>query len=303
VVAASCAGWTLSAGHFRRDYDRRLYTDGAVSASSGFGAAPDAEDPARYGEITAVHGVVEEGSEVSMGIPLLGRSLLTGWIGWNGLRTSSTVGAGRFFPTGRWDAAVFAVEAGDSGRGDMDDLGVLLGFGLADVEDRIKPLPRPSTRLGGKVSVSVGGTATGSDVGFSMVRVESRVARTWGRRNRLSAALGFGGGDRFPEARWIATGKDLALTGQYAREVRGRFGAGATVSFSKPFHSTRRGVWQGSVFVDRARVWDGPARDKTGLGCSFFYRFWRFPLPLGMKLTRSLDDHDSQVSAAMGGRF
>ena len=42
---------------------------------------------------------------------------------------------------------------------------------------------------------------------------------------------------------------------------------------------------------------------KTGAGASFWYKFWRFPLPLGFSSTYSFDDHDPQVSAALGGRF
>jgi hypothetical protein len=57
------------------------------------------------------------------------------------------------------------------------------------------------------------------------------------------------------------------------------------------------------VFVEAGRAWDGIGRDKEGVGASVFYRFWRFPLPLGFTVTRSLDDRDTQVSAAVGGRF
>jgi len=102
-----------------------------------------------------------------------------------------------------------------------------------------------------------------------------------------------------------ATGRVSALSGAYAREFRGDSAAGAGLTYSHPFRITRRGIWQGMLFVETARAWGGSAASgsKTGAGAGFWYKFWRFPVPFGFSYTYSFDDTDAQATAAMGGRF
>jgi hypothetical protein len=107
-----------------------------------------------------------------------------------------------------------------------------------------------------------------------------------------------------PDNQLLATGRMTALQGTYSREYRGPTAAGASLSYGKRLGTLRWGSLQGLIFAEEARAWfHDVSRDKNGVGVSMFFTFFRFPLPLGVSYTYSLDDHNGTVSGAIGGRF
>ena len=199
---------------------------------------------------------------------------------------------------------MLGLRLGRGGFDAADGLGAMLGFGLADLDERLLPLARPRFDWAARASWAHAARWTGSEFAYDYALARWDAAYTWGEHRSVLLRAAAGAGDSLPANRLLATGPEAGLVGLYAREFRGDAVAGAGVGFSRSFRRTRRGLWQATAFVESARAWSGGrGAEKSGAGVSAWYRFWRFPLPLGLAYTYCLDDRDSQVSGAIGGRF
>ena len=300
--------WSLSAAVRRHAITERQYADGAFSAS-GFGSPSDERDPSRYGTVAdSYHKAIDE-TAFALGMPLTRASDrlpdLSAAFGWerSGLKYSDP-SPSLPWDSGRRGQAFISLKSGREDANAADAVGSIFGFGLADMERRLAPLPAPSLASGTEISYHRGAAWTGSDFSYGYILAQWEDTLSWGTHRSLSLRLAGGHGKGLPPSRLLATSRETGLSGNYAREFRGDSAAGASLTYSHPFRITRRGVWQGALFAEAARAWDGAAPGtKTGAGASFWYKFWRFPLPLGFSCTYSFDDHDTQVSAALGGRF
>lgn len=302
-------GLFLGAALRRRAVTEREYADGAFSSGPGYGDPADERDPSRYGSVYRSYHKRLETAAIAAGAPLTrggpGRPGLSAELGWESSRleysaASPTAPAG----AGRMGQAHVSLRTGRGEAGQAEAVGAIFGFGLADMERRLAPLPAAKFFSGSELAYYRGGAWTGSDLGYGYFLGRWNGALAWGTHRSLSLRLAGGHGGGLPPGRLLATGRDTGLSGVYAREFRGASAAGAGLTYSHPFRITRQGVWQGSLFTEAARAWgNGASGTKTGAGASFWYRFWRFPLPLGFSCTWSFDDRDAQFSAAMGGRF
>ncbi|HAF94962.1 MAG: hypothetical protein A2X34_01920 [Elusimicrobia bacterium GWC2_51_8] len=301
--------WSLSTAVRRRSITERHYADGAFSAGSGFGPPPDERDPSRYGIVANSYHKTTDETAVAAGIPLTRgsgrRSGLSATFGWEHSELKySAPSPGLPGDAGRQGRAFVSLKSGHDGTGAAEAIGAIFGFGLADMERRLAPLPAPSFASGAETSYHRGAAWTGSDFSYGYLLAQWDGTLSWGTHRSLSLRLAGGHGKDLPPNRLLATGRETGLSGNYAREFRGASATGASLVYSHPFRITRRGMWQGALFVEAARAWGAAAAGgKTGAGASFWYKFWRFPLPLGFSCTYSLDDRDPQVSAALGGRF
>jgi hypothetical protein len=207
--------------------------------------------------------------------------------------------------TGRQGEATLGFTFGTNPNDFNDALGAILGYGLADLDTRLRALPAPKWESGAQVDVQRGDSWTASDFSYARVNANAGTSVSWGLHQRLSVQVAGGKGWDLPFDRLFATGSDTALQGVYSREFRGDAAAGGSVSYSYPFRITRLGVWEGMTFAEGGWIWNngGESRDKTGVGATFYYKFWRFPVPFGLSATYSLDDKNLQISAAVGGRF
>lgn len=308
MFAGALEGWSAQAFYSRRSGIERRYSDGAYTSASMFRKTPDAAAAAKFGTVEDSYDRTSTRVTFALGFPLsrvTGDRGLTGRVGWQPGKTDYGGVTGGASPSGGRDGQVFAeLGAGRRAGTFADGIGALLGFGLADLGERLKPLPRPVARLGGSLAFFGGAGWTGSDASYGYAAASGRWSLMWGARNALQVSAGLSGGKDLPPGRLVATGRDLGLQGEYAREFRGQSGAGSSVSYSRPLTASLRGVLQGGVFTEAARAWGaGPSGTKTGAGAYLFYRFWRFPLPLGLSYTYSFDDSSSQIAAALGGRF
>ncbi len=309
ALALQREGWSVRAIAGRRDISERKYADGAFSADSGYGSPPDEKDPSRYGPVAESYGKTADETTISVGLPLAGGSArfprLSAAFGWNRSRIGySDPAPARPGDPGEQGQAFVSVKAGRDGAGAADSVGAIFGFGLADMERRLAPLSAAAFTSSAGISYHRGAAWTGSDYGYAYFLAQCNGSLAWGAHHSLSLRLAGGHGDGLPPNRLLATGRETGLSGSYAREYRGDSAAGASLVYSRQFRTTRRGAWQGALFAEAARAWGGgTAGSKEGAGASFWYKFWRFPLPLGISATYSFDDRDTQVSAALGGRF
>ncbi len=297
--------YSIEASHERHRAEERSYEDGGFSAPGGLGAPVDQNKAGNFGFLNSTYLKSEESGALEFGLPLtVMGARLAAKFGWD----YSMI---RYAPklnlpppdSGRYSQLTFAANWGLRAGGPVDatDLGAVLGFGMADIEERLKPLPRPRYDPWADVRASQAGRATGADFAFSALRARAGIARSWGRQQQFTVEVAGGRGWGLPPARLLAT--SALLQGNYAREFRGHSTAGMGIRYSHPFRMTRRGVWQGILFGDGAVAADRGTRAKMGAGFGFGYRFWRFPIPLGLTYTHSFDDRDSQLSGVLGGRF
>ena len=181
---------------------------------------------------------------------------------------------------------------------------MVVGLGLADLEKRLRKRTKTENRWRGGLGLSNAGAWTGADRAFSRLSLSLENSTRWGEDNRFSLRLAAAASANAPENQLPATGRDTGLMGQYSREFRAPRMTGFSASFSKPLSRSKRGTLQASVFAETAfDPADPAATAQKGAGLSLYYRFWRFPLPLGFSQTYSFRDRNFQFSGAVGGRF
>ena len=181
---------------------------------------------------------------------------------------------------------------------------MIFGLGLADLDRRIEKRTKTENNWRGSISIAKAGSWTGSDYAFSKTALSVENSTVWGRSNRFSLRGAAAVAANAPESQLFATGRETGLIGQYAREFRAPRLTSLGASFAKPLYTSRRGMLQATVFAEAAfDPADHSATAQKGAGFSLYYRFWRFPLPLGFSQTYSFRDRNMQVSAAIGGRF
>ena len=187
------------------------------------------------------------------------------------------------------------------GRNFAQSFGALFGLGLSDLSQKLRPLSATQYTRYYETYYSYGGPQTGSDFTFSEAGAGFSLQAELPQRHlisyRLKAIKGFG----LPAGQYIPTNRPLSLIGTYAQEYRGAAGVGNSLSLAYYLSKSKRGLLAAEPFAEYARIWDqSHPRSQTGAGINFYYRFWRFPLPLGLSYTYSFENKRSEVTATVG---
>jgi len=294
---------SLNASVQRRDFTERAYADGLYNAS-GYFRSSDEEDPLRFGPIRASYEKEERGGSMTGGWVLSRQVRTTMGATWTriGYPLDGVVPS----DAGRQNALELGISAGTARSLDefTEIFGAIFGLGMADMDERLKPLVRRRTMFGADFSLTQGSGFVGSD--FSYTRLSGGfTARTeFPNRHRVTARLAGARGWNLPFSQRVTADRRLGLRGNYAREPRGETGIGASVSLALSLRRTRSGAWTSEFFGEEARVWEnGTIFRRPGVGAALHYRFWRFPLPLGVGYTYDLKDRETQATFAIGGMF
>ena len=299
-------GRSLNIFHSERSAEEGFYTDGAFSSVQNMRKSDNSDFFSKYGTLAALYKRRQQTNSIFIGFTVLRRGnmpALSGKLSYTGEK--NTYNNGQQEPRGGGRTSRVSLEINAGGLGEkMDDMGVIFGMGLADMNKRLQQRTKTENRWGGGLSVSNAGAWTGSDYAFSKAALSLVNSTAWGRENRLSLRCAAALSANAPENQLLATGRETGLMGQYAREFRAPRMTSFNASFSKPILRSKRGILQAAVFTETAfDPADYSATVQKGAGFSLYYRFWRFPLPLGFSQTYSLRDKNMQVSAAIGGQF
>ncbi|MBI3551695.1 MAG: hypothetical protein HY077_04195 [Elusimicrobia bacterium] len=295
-------GWSGRFERTRQAYSENIYADGGYSAIGGLGTPLDANNFSQFGEIVDSYGKTTDDTILSVE-----RAFSRRWSVEGGF-DRGTVGynsPGPFVPpdAGKQGNIFAAVKYGGLREGTLG-LGGILGFGDAGLEERLKPMRRPQWGNTGEFRVIEAGRGSRSSFGYGEFLVHLQTSYSWGFYETISLTAAGGHGASLPDSKLLATGRTTALQGTYSREFRGPTAAGASLGYGRRLAANRWGAFQGGVFAEDARAWfHNTSKDKQGLGVSLYFRFWRFPLPLGVSYTYCLDDRNGLVSGAIGGRF
>ena len=212
---------------------------------------------------------------------------------------------------GDYNAWLLTMRLGREGRvdpatqaGAFGAMGRIFGLGMAGVKESLTPLPSAERSANLQLSVERAQTWLGSDAEFTKVMLTADQATLFRYRSTLRFSLKGAWGDDLPASQQLATGQRGIMTGVYAREFRGDTLAAGSAVFTQPSFRNMVGFLTTEVFGDYAWCAAGDEQwRKEGAGFNLFYRFWRFPLPLGGGLTYCFDDSDWQFSFAVGGMF
>ena len=302
-------GRSLAIMHSERSADEGFYTDGGYSSAQNMRKADGTgtyDFLSEFGALDSMYKRRKQVNSISAGFPLArsaGIPALNAALSYNGEKNNYGDGLKERHGGGRASSVSLALNAGRRGE-KLDDMGVIFGLGLADLDKRMQKRTKAENNWRGSISIAKAGSWTGSDHAFSKTALSVENSTVWGGSNRVSLRGSAAVSANAPESQLFATGRETGLMGQYAREFRAPRITSFGASFSKPLFTSRRGILQASVFAETAFDPAGySATAQKGAGFSLFYRFWRFPLPLGFSQTYSFRDRNMQVAAAIGGRF
>jgi hypothetical protein len=316
--------WSGNVGYSQKTFTQYAYSNGSFNTDNFLESSRNLKDPSRYGVVVSSFDKRVEGGSVMAQYALsphwraglgftdsfVGYSQETGpvpndagrqnWaearLNWTGLVLGGR-GAGEWGVPSPWSVSGGAM-------GEM--IGSIFGLGLADVGERIRPLPEPRLRLGAGAAADLGTAALGSDFDFTRYTLEGSAQWEFVQRHTLTLRVVGTQGFGLPFSQEIPTNGALGLRGNYVREFIGTQGVGTSLGGNYLLHQSRRGVLSVDAFVESATVQGGAAGGGgtlNGVGGGLHYTFWRFPLPLGLGYSYSLTDRNGQVSFAAGGRF
>ncbi|MDD4005480.1 MAG: hypothetical protein PHW69_09825 [Elusimicrobiaceae bacterium] len=198
----------------------------------------------------------------------------------------------------------YTLERGGGLSRSAGSFGAIFGLGLSDLNERITPRAETGSAHTFEIRGQRAGGFTGSTNDFSLLQIAVHNSWEFIEHDRLSVNLAAAKGWTLPFTQLIPTGPAIGLAGQYSREWRGEQGAGATASFTHLLSRSKRGQLVAEPFFSQAWVWNKDTRyPQTGAGLNFYYKFWRFPLPLGIGVTYSLQDCDITTSFSAGMGF
>lgn len=290
----------------REEYTEKLYSDGAYNTNSFFGSAKD--NPEKFGypydsytRKTARHvfGVSRKFGDSHR----LAFDFQQQKVDYSKPQPTAPSEPGQHNIASVKYRYLSNVDA-NTGTHTAGSFGSIFGLGLSDLEEQLKPLPRVKVSQIYEAQFSNSGRALGSDYDFSELHMGW--TGLWELPQRHVAQLkvyGIKGWDN-PYSQLIPTGHAIGLQGTYAREWRGDKALGTLASFAYFASRSKLGLMALEPFFENGYVWRGDALYRqTGIGFNVYYRFWRFPLPIGLNYTYSLVDRDSQVAATVGFSF
>lgn len=186
----------------------------------------------------------------------------------------------------------------------MNDFGRMFGLGMADLDDKLKSVRDRKTEAGIGAAYETAGNFFGSDYEFNKASLFAGLAEIFSNESKLSLGIKAGYGFNLPFSQMFAANRKDGMLGVYSREFRGDKMALANLSYKYSFFKNRKGFLMSEIFAESAAVWlENVSKAKNGAGFNLFYRFWRFPIPLGCGYTYNFEDNDWQASFSIGGMF
>jgi len=303
-MGMSWGKWSLSLQGSHLQYDETSYADGAYMSGKLAGSPSNLPDYAS--PVTALY--KNEQDSVALRTAYRPDAHISYEAGFESLAQGYKAETGST-PSDGGRQNVISVQAryhseAQSGVSRASSFGVLFGLGLSDRDEKLQPLPQTRYEWEADCGFSGGGGFDGSDYDFSTISAGLRFTAETTKRNMAALSVRTAKGFDLPFAQLIATGRELGMQGNYARDFRGDTGTGASLSYTYYLRRSRLGMLALAPFAEYAQVWDSSIPyGRAGAGLNFYYRFWRFPLPLGIGWTRSFNDNSDTISMSAGFAF
>lgn len=184
------------------------------------------------------------------------------------------------------------------------NMGALSGYGLTDKAKSLQNLPRARSGYATDLYYTDGGSWTGSNYNLSKLGLQLNWALELKQRHMLVLGAKAQDAVKASFSDLIPSTDLLSGQGRYDRLILGKRGAGANATFIYYLLRNQTGLLSLTPFYETAWIYAaGGYRNHSGAGATLAYRFWRFPLPVGLNYTHNLTDGSSQVSFVVGGAF
>lgn len=185
------------------------------------------------------------------------------------------------------------------------NMGALSGIGLSDKEHALQDLPHVRTGKLAQATYTAGGKWIGSD--YETYKVGVGGGYMWEMRKRHILAV-FVKAERALKAAFssqIQSADLLFGLGIYDRTQRGVGGVSAGISYTHFLLRNNTGLLSLMPFYEQAYITSGghSYQPHSGVGATLSYRFWRFPLPMGLNFTQNLNDGSHHIGFKIGGHF
>ena len=184
------------------------------------------------------------------------------------------------------------------------NMGALFGFGLSDKAKALKDLPQ--TRYGySLISAYTGGGAwTGADFDINKFTAGASFLTEFKNRNMFLLSVK---AEQSINPTITDSVRSVSLfegAGSYDRQILGSRGIGLSASYTCYLLRNNTGMLAVEPFYQLAYVYQNNRYfDHSGAGATAFYKFWRFPFPIGLNYTRNLSDSSDKVSVFLGSAF
>jgi outer membrane protein assembly factor BamA len=181
------------------------------------------------------------------------------------------------------------------------NMGAVFGYGLSDKEKALRDLPQMKYGYRFGFSYTGGGNWTGADYEINKFTTETAFIVELKKRHIFLISLKAAQSINSALSESVRSVELFSGAGTYNRQKLGSRGIGLSASFTYYLLRNNLGLFAVEPFYQLAYVHqNGGYADHSGAGASAFYKFWRFPFPVGVNYTRNLSDGSNKVSAFFG---
>ena len=183
------------------------------------------------------------------------------------------------------------------------NFGALMGYGLSDKKDALKDLTAHKLGFMFSGSLKQGYAWTGSSYKIIKLALDSQINLEFKNRNLFVFYLRGKNSFASPFNDEVHT-LELLNFGKYSRQRYGRVGAAGGLSYVWYLARNNSGLFSLSPFYEFASIYnDERYYNQSGIGANLAYKFWRFPFPIGINYTYSINDSSQQISFIFGAQF
>ena len=183
------------------------------------------------------------------------------------------------------------------------NFGALMGYGLSDKKDALKDLTARKLGFMFASSLKQGYAWTGSSYKIIKLALDGQINLEFKNRNLFVFYLRGKNSFNSPFNDEVHT-LELLNFGKYSRQRYGKLGVAGGLSYVWYLTRNNTGLFSFSPFYEFASVYaDRQYYNQSGIGANLSYKFWRFPFPIGLNYTYSINDSSQQVSFIFGAQF
>lgn len=184
------------------------------------------------------------------------------------------------------------------------NMGALFGFGLSDKAKALKDLPQTKYGYSLTALYTGGGNWTGADFDINKFEAEGSFLAEFENRNMFLASVKAEQSINATLNESVRSVDLLEGAATYNRQILGSRGIGFSAAYTWYLLRNNTGMLAVEPFYQLAYVYQKDRYfDHSGTGITAFYKFWRFPFPLGINFTRNLSDNSNKASFFLGAAF
>ena len=183
------------------------------------------------------------------------------------------------------------------------NFGALMGYGLSDKQEALRDLTTNKFGYSLSTSFKQGYKWAGNSYDIIKLLLSAEINLEFKNRNLLLYYLKAEDSFNSPFEDSVQT-SDLLDWGKYLRQRYGKQGISTGFAYVLYLVRNNIGLLSFSPFYEFSSVFEsGREYNQSGIGGHLSYKFWRFPFPVGINYTYSINDSSHHISFLVGGKF